>query len=71
MPQLQIRRELDALRGADVAVGHEDHVCDGAAGEEGAAGDLVNEVGGGMLVGDCGDDAGGDEEEGAEAEGEE
>lgn len=71
MPELEVGGELDALRGADVAVGHEDHVCDGAAGEERAAGDLVDEVGGGVLVGDCGDDAGGDEEEGAEAEGEE
>ena len=58
------------MGGADVAVCYEDHVCDGAAGEEGAAGELVDEVGGGVLVGDCGDDAGGDEEEGAEAEGE-
>ncbi|KFY47151.1 hypothetical protein V494_00143 [Pseudogymnoascus sp. VKM F-4513 (FW-928)] len=71
VPELEVGGELDALCGADVAVGHEDHVCDGAAGEERAACELVDEVGGGVLVGYGGDDAGGDEEEGAQAEGEE
>jgi len=71
VPELEVRGELDALRRRDVAVGHEDHVGDGAAGEERAAGELADEVDGGLLVGDGGDDADGDEEEGADGEGEE
>lgn len=42
--QLQVRGELQCLRGGDVAVGDEEHVRDGSAGEEEAAGELADEV---------------------------
>lgn len=58
------------MGGGDVAVGDEDHVGDGTAGKDGAADELADEVDGGVLVGDGHDDADGDEENGADAEGE-
>jgi hypothetical protein len=71
MAQLQIGTELDALGGRDVPVGDEDHVCDWPAGEEDAADELADQVDAAVLVCDGHDDGDGDEEEGADGEGEE
>lgn len=69
--ELEVGGELDALGGGDVAVGDEDHVGDGAAGKGDAADELADEVDAAVLVGDGHDDAVGDEEDGADCEGEE
>lgn len=69
--ELEVGGELDALGGGDVAVGDEDHVGNGAAGEGDAADELADEVDAAVLVGDGHDDAVGDEEDGADGEGEE
>lgn len=71
VPEFEVGGELDALGGGDVAVGDEDHVGDGAAGEGDAADKLADEVDAAVLVGDGHDDAVGDEEDGADGEGEE
>lgn len=70
MAEFEVGGELDTLGGGDVAIGDEEHVCDGAAGEDGTADELADEVDAGVLVGDGHDDAVGDEEDGAEEEGE-
>lgn len=68
--QFEVGGELDALRRGDVAVGDEDHVGDGAAGEDGAADELADEVDAAMLVCDGHDYAVWYEEDGAYGEGE-
>lgn len=68
--QFEVGGELDALCGADVAIGYKDHVGYGATWEERATRELVDEVGGGVLIGYCGNDASGDKEDGAEGKGE-
>ena len=40
--EFEVGGEFDALGRADVAVGDEDHVCDGAAGEDDAADQLAD-----------------------------
>ena len=52
-----------------VAVGDEDHVRDGAAGEDAAADELADEEEAALLVGDGHDDSNGDEEDSTHAEG--
>lgn len=69
--ELEVGGELDALGGGDVAVGDEDHVGDGAAGEGDAADELADEVDAAVLVGDGHDDAVRDKEDGADCQGEE
>lgn len=64
--ELEVGGELDALGRGDVAIGDEDHVGDGAAGEGDAADELADEVDAAVLVGDGHDDAVGDEEDGAD-----
>lgn len=71
VPELEVGGELDALGGGDVAIGDKDHVGDGAAGKGDAADELADEVDAAVLVGDGHDDAVGDEEDGADGEGEE
>lgn len=68
--EFEVRGEFDALGRGDVRVGDEDHVGDGAAGEEFPGDELADQVEGGVLIGDGHDDAGGDEEDGGDAEGE-
>ena len=50
MSKFQVGRELDALGGADVAVGDEDHIGDGPAREHYTANELADEVQAAMLV---------------------
>ena len=53
----------------NVSVGHEDHVCDGAAGEDGSANELADQIDTAMLVGDGHNDANWDEEDGTDSKG--
>lgn len=69
VPKLEVGGKLDALRGGNIAVGDKDHVCNGAAREYDAADELADEVDAAVLVGDGHDDAVGDEEYGADGEG--
>lgn len=71
MAELEVGGELQPLGRGDVAVGDEDHVGDGAAGEDDTADELADEVDGGMLVRDGLHDADGNEEDGADGQGEE
>ena len=71
MPELQVRGELYALSRGDVAVGDEDHVGDGAAGEDDAADELADQIEGGVLIRDCHNDADGNVEEGSYGQSEE
>ena len=68
MAELEVSGELDALRRGDVAVGHEDHVCNGSAGEDGAGHELADQVNAAVLIGDRHDDADGDEQDAADSE---
>ena len=71
MPEFQVGGELDALSGGYVAVGHEDHVGDGPAGEHDTADQLTDEVQRRVLVRNGHDDADGNIEEGGYEQGEE
>ncbi len=42
VPEFEVGGEFDALGAGDVGVGDEDHVCDGAAGEEDPRDDLAD-----------------------------
>jgi len=67
--KLQVGCELDTLGRGNVAVGNKDHVSDRTAREYGARDELADQVDAAVLVGDGHDDADGDEEHAANAEG--
>lgn len=55
MAEFQVRREFYALGGADIGVGHKDHVRDRAAGKYGATEELADQIETAVLVGDSHD----------------
>ncbi len=67
MAKFQIRRELDALCRADVAIRHKDHVCDRAARKYDTADELADQIQTAMLIRDSHDDANRDEEHASDA----
>lgn len=67
--EFQVGGEFDALRGADVAVCHENHIGYRSSGEDDAADELADEVQAAVLIGDGHDNANGDEQHGGDAQG--
>lgn len=71
MAELKIGGKLETLGGCDVTISGEDHICYWATGERCTANQLANEVETALLVGDCHDDADGNEQNCADTECEE
>lgn len=70
MAEFEVRREFYTLRGGDVTVRHEDHVCDGSTWEDSTANELADEVNTTVLICDGHNDADWDEEDRANSESE-
>jgi hypothetical protein len=70
MAEFEVRGEFYTLRGGDVTVRNEDHVCDGSPWENGTANELTDEVNTAVLICDSHDDADWDEEDRANPESE-